>query len=99
MLARFFRGCHHGAHNHAPITLIDRIADGRTDLVFDYLATGHAASSTDKNGVPLIKWCAHPSPTPRDGANPDPGLSDATPLALAENIVLFFATTLVIVSL
>lgn len=40
-------------------TMLERIADGRTDLVFEYLATGHAANSTDKNGVSLIKWCAY----------------------------------------
>src|SRR5437879_9101826 len=39
--------------------MIDRISDGRTDLVFDYLAQGHAANSTDVNGVSLIKWCAY----------------------------------------
>jgi len=40
-------------------TLLDQIADGRTDFVFDYLAAGHAAGSADKNGVSLIKWCAY----------------------------------------
>jgi ankyrin repeat protein len=39
--------------------MLDRILDGRTDLVFDYLAEGHAAGSTDSNGVSLIKWCAY----------------------------------------
>jgi len=39
--------------------MLDRIADGRTDLVFDYLSEGHAANSTDGNGVSLIKWCAY----------------------------------------
>lgn len=39
--------------------MLDRISDGRTDLVFDYLSEGHAASSVDKNGVSLIKWCAY----------------------------------------
>jgi ankyrin repeat protein len=39
--------------------MLDRIADGRTDLVFDLLAAGHAANSTDGGGVPLIKWCAY----------------------------------------
>lgn len=39
--------------------MLDRIADGRTDLVFDYLSQGHAANSIDKGGVSLIKWCAH----------------------------------------
>ena len=39
--------------------MLEKIVDGRTDLVFDYLAEGHAASSVDGNGVSLIKWCAH----------------------------------------
>ena len=39
--------------------MLDRIADGRTDLVFDYLSEGNAATSRDKSGVPLIKWCAY----------------------------------------
>jgi ankyrin repeat protein len=39
--------------------MLDQIADGRTDLVFDYLAAGHAADSTDPNGVSLINWCAY----------------------------------------
>lgn len=39
--------------------MLDRILDGRTDLVFDYLAQGHAADSADRNGVTLIKWCAY----------------------------------------
>ena len=39
--------------------MLDRIADGRTDLVFDYLSEGHAANSMDSNGVSLIKWCAY----------------------------------------
>ena len=40
-------------------SIIKQIIDGRTDLVFDYLAEGHAANSTDKDGVSLIKWCAY----------------------------------------
>ena len=39
--------------------MFDRIANGRTDLVFDYVAQGHAANSTDKNGVALIKHCSY----------------------------------------
>ena len=39
--------------------LLGRIADGRTDLVFDYLSDGHAPTSTDKGGVSLINWCAY----------------------------------------
>ena len=40
-------------------SIFKQITDGRTDLVFDYLAEGHAATSTDKDGVSLIKWCAY----------------------------------------
>jgi len=39
--------------------MLERILDGRTDLVFDYLAAGHPSDSTDRNGVSLIKWCAY----------------------------------------
>lgn len=39
--------------------MLDRIADGRTDLVFDYLAQGHAADSKDSRGVSLMQWCAY----------------------------------------
>ena len=39
--------------------MLDKIADGRTDLVIDYLAQGHSASSTDPSGVSLIQWCSY----------------------------------------
>jgi ankyrin repeat protein len=39
--------------------MLDQITDGRTDLVFEYLAQGHAASSQDAKGVSLIRWCAY----------------------------------------
>lgn len=39
--------------------MLERIIDGRTDLVFDYVAQGHAATATDANGVSLIRWCAY----------------------------------------
>jgi ankyrin repeat protein len=39
--------------------MLDRIADGRTDLIFDYLTEGHAADSTDAGGVSLVQWCAY----------------------------------------
>jgi hypothetical protein len=32
--------------------ILVQITDGRTDLVMDYLSTGHAATSADQNGVP-----------------------------------------------
>lgn len=41
------------------MAILDQITDGRTDLVFDYLAHGNAATATDKDGVSLIKWCAY----------------------------------------
>jgi uncharacterized protein len=40
-------------------SILGRIADGRTDLVFDFVASGHAADSVDANGVSLLKWCAY----------------------------------------
>jgi uncharacterized protein len=39
--------------------MLDRIKDGRTDLVFDHLAGGGAATDCDMRGVPLIRWCAY----------------------------------------
>lgn len=41
------------------MSLLDRITAGRTDLVFDYLAAGNAATSADEDGVSLIQWCAY----------------------------------------
>jgi ankyrin repeat protein len=39
--------------------MLDRIAAGRTDLVFDYLTAGHGAGSADADGVTLLQWCAY----------------------------------------
>lgn len=39
-------------------SILERIIDGRTDLVFDFLAAGHPAGTTDGEGVSLIRWCA-----------------------------------------
>jgi uncharacterized protein len=39
-------------------TLAEIVA-GRTDLVFEYLAEGHPATSNDQDGVSLIQWCAY----------------------------------------
>ena len=39
--------------------MLERIVDGRTDLVFDYLAAGHAATATDGDGITLVQWCAY----------------------------------------
>jgi uncharacterized protein len=38
---------------------IERIAGGRTDLVFDLLAGGGYASATDDGGTSLLQWCAY----------------------------------------
>jgi ankyrin repeat protein len=39
--------------------MLDRIAEGRTDLVFDYIAEGHSADAVGPHGVSLMQWCAH----------------------------------------
>jgi len=40
-------------------TLFERIADGRTDLVFEHVARGHPVNAKDRGGVSLLQWCAH----------------------------------------
>ena len=40
-------------------SVLDRIKDGRTDLVLDYLSEGHPAGAKDENGMPLVQWCAY----------------------------------------
>jgi hypothetical protein len=35
------------------------IADGRTDLVFDFLAQGHPHTSKTSDGASLLQWCAY----------------------------------------
>ena len=37
----------------------DEITNGRTDLVFEYLAAGNPANSTDAEGASLLRWCAY----------------------------------------
>src|SRR3974390_328013 len=41
------------------MNLIERIQDGRTDLVFDLFRENGDARCRDKNGVSMIKWCAY----------------------------------------
>ena len=41
------------------MTVLDKIVDGRTDLVVDYVSQGNPATSKIKDGVSLIKWCAY----------------------------------------
>jgi uncharacterized protein len=40
-------------------SLLEQISDGRTDLVFDYVAAGNAATAADERGVTLLQWCAY----------------------------------------
>jgi ankyrin repeat protein len=39
--------------------MINRIANGRTDLVFDLIAQGEPATLADANGTSLLEWCAY----------------------------------------
>jgi hypothetical protein len=47
------------SENVSPDALLEDIAEGRTDRVFDYLAAGHPATEADRNGVTLMQWCAY----------------------------------------
>lgn len=40
-------------------SILSRITNGRTDLVFDFLSEGNPANSTADGEVSLIKWCAY----------------------------------------
>ena len=39
--------------------MFDKIANGRTDLVFDHIVAGRAATSADEDGVSLLQWCSY----------------------------------------
>ncbi len=39
--------------------MMERIAQGRTDLVFEAVAAGTPATARDGQGVSLIQWCAY----------------------------------------
>jgi ankyrin repeat protein len=41
------------------MAMLDEITNGRTDLIFEYLADGHSASACDPDGVSLLQWCAY----------------------------------------
>ena len=43
----------------ARAVMFDQIANGRTDLVFDFVTAGHAATSSDQSGVSLLQWCSY----------------------------------------
>ncbi len=40
-------------------TILERITDGRTDLVFEYVAAGNSAQATELQGTSLAQWCAY----------------------------------------
>lgn len=40
-------------------SMLDAVADGRTDLVFDLIAAGVAAHYKDESGVSLVQHCAY----------------------------------------
>ncbi len=39
--------------------MLKKIADGRTDLVMEFVADGHSATAKDDQGISLLQWCAH----------------------------------------
>jgi uncharacterized protein len=39
--------------------MLERIAEGRTDLVFDYVAEGNPPNCTTTDGGSLMQWCAY----------------------------------------
>jgi hypothetical protein len=39
--------------------VLQRIKDGRTDLVFEWVAVGGSATAKDEHDVPLCRWCAY----------------------------------------
>src|SRR4030095_7226972 len=41
------------------ITMLERIAEGRTDLIFEYVAQGNPASAKTADGTSLLHWCAY----------------------------------------
>ncbi|HEY0982848.1 MULTISPECIES: ankyrin repeat domain-containing protein [unclassified Schlesneria] len=41
------------------LPLLRRLAEGRTDLVFELIGSGMSATSTDEQGTPLLSWCAY----------------------------------------
>jgi ankyrin repeat protein len=41
------------------MSILGAIRDGRTDLIFEYLAEGYPANSTGEGAVSLLQWCAY----------------------------------------
>lgn len=51
--------CDDGQSGAAGSHMLNRIAEGRTDLILDYVSDGHPASSKTSDGTLLIQWCAY----------------------------------------
>lgn len=66
--------------------MFERIAAGRTDLVFDHVAGGLPATERDNHGVGLINWCAYYGDVSaiRFLLSHGESLSSLTPTALTE---------------
>jgi palmitoyltransferase len=41
------------------MSLLEKIADGRTDLVFEFVGVGNSPNAADANGTTLVQWCAY----------------------------------------
>jgi ankyrin repeat protein len=41
------------------MSLLSEIANGHTDLVFEFVAEGNRAATKDGNGTSLLQWCAY----------------------------------------
>ena len=39
--------------------MLNKIIDGRTDLVFEFLHQGNSVDTIDADGISLIQWCAY----------------------------------------
>ncbi|HTR26853.1 MAG TPA: hypothetical protein VMI10_22975 [Terriglobales bacterium] len=39
--------------------MLERIAEGRTDLVFQHVGPGNPPNSKTSDGAALIQWCAY----------------------------------------
>src|SRR5208282_4558251 len=44
---------------YAIMAMLEEITNGRTDLVFEYVAQGNAATTSDGHGVSLLQWCGY----------------------------------------
>jgi len=57
--------------------MIERIAEGRTDLVFDFVGAGNPATTKDSQGTSLIRWCAYDGDVSAIRTRPNPAWKPA----------------------